>query len=35
MLDIAHPSDESLDIVLTNLSKEGFGLVWVLDIGLT
>jgi hypothetical protein len=25
MLDIAHLGDESLDILLTNLRKEGFG----------
>jgi hypothetical protein len=35
MLSIAHPSNESLDMCLTNLRKEGFGPIWVLDIGLT
>jgi hypothetical protein len=35
MLDIALPLDESLIICLMNLKKEGFGPVWVLDIGLT
>jgi hypothetical protein len=35
MLDIAHPSDESLNICLINLRKEGFGPIWVLEIGLT
>ena len=34
MLGIAHPLDESLDICLTNLRKEGFGPIWVLDIGI-
>jgi hypothetical protein len=35
MLGIAHPSNESLDICLRNLRKEGFGPIWVLEIGLT
>jgi hypothetical protein len=35
MLGIAHPLDESLDICLMNLRKEGFGPRWVLEIGLT
>jgi hypothetical protein len=35
MLGIAHPLDESLVICLTNLEKEGFSPVWVLEIGLT
>jgi hypothetical protein len=35
MLNISHPLDESLIICLTKLKKEGFGPVWVLEIGLT
>jgi hypothetical protein len=35
MLDIDHPSDESLITFSTNLNKEGFGPIWVLEIGLT
>jgi hypothetical protein len=33
MLSIAHPSDESLDICLMNLRKEGFDPIWVSHIG--
>jgi hypothetical protein len=35
MLGIDHPSDESLDICLMNMGKEGFSPVWVLKIRLT
>jgi hypothetical protein len=35
MIGIAHLLDESLDICLSNLRKEGFGPVWVLEIGIT
>jgi hypothetical protein len=35
MIGIDHPSDESLLTFLTNLKKEGFDPIWVMEIGLT